>query len=775
MVILHSSFPNDEYYQWFPFPLSPFQKMAIDGILEGNHSLSCVPTGSGKTLVALFAIEYFSRLGKKVIYTSPIKALSNQKYYEFQKKFPHLSIGILTGDIQINPDGEIMIMTAEILKNKLLKETIDPSIACIIHDEIHMINDPFRGYVWEQLLMFSPPNTQLVLLSATLDSPQMFATWIEKISKKKVFLSLCEERSVPLIHYGFFVSNSSFFKKQKNELKDTIQTFSNEFILLKDGKKPFQEMNYKNIKKTLDTFYKQSYSPKKIFVLEKCLQKMKEKDMFPAVCFLLSKRQIEIISKEISFSLFEEDSNIPFTIEKEVHSILRNKFTNYKEYVELPELGDLIKLFQKGIAIHHSGMVPVLRELVELLFEKGYIQLLIATETFSVGLNMPIRTTIFTNIFKFDGYQKRIFYPHEFIQASGRAGRRGKDKVGYVIHLCNLYDSHDISSFRGLLEGHSQRLKSKFKFSYHLFFSMEHTKDFFQKSFLEEENHGKISKIKFEIMELKKRVEDLSFIHTPFERITEYKKLNSYKSLKQRKKNIMIQKSLIEEYPCIEKDIKQLELKERKEQELYSFLEKEKEEEEFFEKILSQIYSILKEEKFFDENGTLLKRGKIARYIHQIPCCPFSIYIDKIRSLNFEELISFLSIFIPISMNEEKRNIVEREDEIEDLYERFYQYELKFRYDTEEEYFLQYDMREYMKEWIRVETIDDSLLLLRKMESEKGISTGNFIKYILQLNNLCSEIENVAEYLGDMIFLLKLKQVPEKTMKFIITNQSLYI
>ena len=185
MVVLESSLSNKEYYDWFSYELSEFQKMAIDGIISGNHTLSCVPTGSGKTLVALFAIDYFTRMGKKVIYTSPIKALSNQKYYEFQKTFPHLSIGILTGDIKINPDGDVMIMTAEILKNKLLKETVDESISCIIHDEVHMINDPFRGYVWEQLLMFSPPSVQLVLLSATLDSPLDFAQWIEKCSKKK--------------------------------------------------------------------------------------------------------------------------------------------------------------------------------------------------------------------------------------------------------------------------------------------------------------------------------------------------------------------------------------------------------------------------------------------------------------------------------------------------------------------------------------------------------------------------------------------------------------
>ena len=775
MVILESSLSNKEYYDWFSFDLSPFQKMAIDGIINGSHSLSCVPTGSGKTLVALFAIDYFTKLGKKVIYTSPIKALSNQKYYEFKKTFPHLSIGILTGDIKINPDGDVMIMTAEILKNKLLKETIDKSISCIIHDEVHMINDSFRGYVWEQLLMFSPPSVQLVLLSATLDSPLSFAQWIEKCTNRNVYLSISEERSVPLVHYGYVIHNSSFYKKQKNKVKEKIEDVSSEFTLLKEGKKPFDEINYKKIKKTLDIFKKEQYRPKQLFILESCLKKMKEKEMFPAVCFLLSKRQIELISREISVELLEFDSKIPYTIEKEVHSILREKFINYREYLELPELRELIKLLEKGIAIHHSGMIPILRELVELLFEKGYIKLLIATETFSVGLNMPIRTTIFTNLFKFDGSQRRMFYPHEFIQASGRAGRRGKDKVGYVIHLCNLYDSHDITSFRGLLEGSSQKLQSKFKFSYHLFFSIEEKKDFFKKSFLEEEVNGKVSKLNFEMMELKKGIERFSNLHTPYEKIEEYKKLNSYKSLKQRKKNILIQKSLIDEYPSIETDIKNLEVKEKKEMEFDIILRKEKEEKEYSDKIYKNIQFILKKEGFLEENGHFTILGSIAKYIHHVPCCPLSIYLEKLRSLDFKELVSILSIFIPISVEEEKKNRIDREEELENLYDRFYQYEVDYQYYTEEEYILQYDMREYMKKWIEINTIEESLCFLQEIEREKGISTGNFIKYILQFNNFCNELENIAEYLGDMNFLLQLKEIPKRTQKFIITNQSLYI
>ena len=237
----------------------------------------------------------------------------------------------------------------------------------------------------------------------------------------------------------------------------------------------------------------------------------------------------------------------------------------------------------------------------------------------------------------------------------------------------------------------------------------------------------------------------------------------------------MIQKNLMEEYPSIETDLKNVELKQKKEMEFDILLRKEEEERKYTEKIYKNIQFILKKEGFLEENGHFTILGSIAKYIHHVPCCPLAIYLDKLRSLDCKELVSILSIFIPISVEEEKKNRIDREDELEELYDRFYQYEVDYQYYTEEEYILQYDMREYMKKWIEINTIEESLFFLKEIEREKGISTGNFIKYILQFNNFCNELENVAEYLGDMNFLLRLKEIPEKTQKFMITNQSLYI
>ena len=204
----------------YNFELSDFQKTAIKAIEEGDHVLITAHTGSGKTLPAEHAIQYFAQKGKKVIYTAPIKALSNQKYNEFQIKFPNISFGILTGDIKFNPEADVLIMTTEILKNTLylkrLKQVEDldfemdfeNDLGCVVFDEVHYINDRDRGKVWEETIILLPPQIQMLMLSATIDKPENFANWIETTKKtenyqKKVILTGTHQRVVPLVHYVY--------------------------------------------------------------------------------------------------------------------------------------------------------------------------------------------------------------------------------------------------------------------------------------------------------------------------------------------------------------------------------------------------------------------------------------------------------------------------------------------------------------------------------------------------------------------------------------------
>jgi superfamily II RNA helicase len=198
VVICNKNYPVEsqskyqEYFSWFPYDLSDFQKYAIQAIIEGQHSLVTAHTGSGKSLPAEFALQYFHKRGKKTIYTSPIKALSNQKYYEFTQKYPEISFGLITGDIKLNPAADVLIMTAEILLNSLFNQgeggqnnahfqvDIENELACVIMDEIHYINDRDRGSVWEKTILMLPKHIQMIMLSATIDSPEKFAKWCER-------------------------------------------------------------------------------------------------------------------------------------------------------------------------------------------------------------------------------------------------------------------------------------------------------------------------------------------------------------------------------------------------------------------------------------------------------------------------------------------------------------------------------------------------------------------------------------------------------------------
>ena len=248
----------DEIFKKYPFELSPFQKHAICAIEREKHILITAHTGSGKTIPALHAIQKFCKLGKKVIYTSPIKSLSNQKFNEFSKKFPEISFGILTGDIKFNPDADCLIMTTEILRNNLFQqktieqgETRHPTLqfemdiqndlACVIFDEIHYINDRERGKIWEETIMMLPQHVLIVMLSATIHKAESFAKWIESAKEREVWLASTTQRVVPLTHYSYLTLRSKLTEKHgsKNPL---IDNNLNKLMVLKKHQGIFEDM-----------------------------------------------------------------------------------------------------------------------------------------------------------------------------------------------------------------------------------------------------------------------------------------------------------------------------------------------------------------------------------------------------------------------------------------------------------------------------------------------------------------------------------------------------
>jgi superfamily II RNA helicase len=536
-----SDSPYNSYFESYPYPLSDFQKYAIEAIIKGQHTLVTAHTGSGKTLPAEFAIRHFTYLGKKVIYTSPIKALSNQKFYEFTNKYPDIRFGLFTGDIKTNPNADVLIMTTEILMNYLFVNDstndsgvsesssqlqfqidIQKELSCVIFDEVHYINDADRGQVWEQTILMLPKHIQMVMLSATIDQPERFAEWCERSSsdelyKKQVYLVSTNHRVVPLTHYSFLTTIELIYKREKDkEIQKTIRESTNKLITLQTHTGQFQETAVHQINKINGLFERHNVFLKRKSVLNNLTEHLKQNEMLPAIAFVFSRKNVELFANEITTNLLEDDSKIPYTVSRDCEQIIR-KFPNFKEYLELPEYHQLVKLLERGIGIHHSGMIPVLREIVEIMISKKYIKLLFATESFAIGLDCPIKTAIFTSLTKFDGQNMRFLMSHEYTQMAGRAGRRGIDMVGHVIHCNQLFQNNhpSVNEYKTVLSGKPQQLVSKFHIHYGVILNMLKTVeertvdelcDFVEKSMLSREIADSLSGIQKQIADLKSQL-----------------------------------------------------------------------------------------------------------------------------------------------------------------------------------------------------------------------------------------------------------------------------
>lgn len=812
----------EEYFHTFPFTLSDFQKYAIKSIVEGNHILVTAHTGSGKTLPAEFSIEYFVSKGKKVIYTSPIKALSNQKFHEFSKKFPHISFGILTGDIKFNPEADVLIMTTEILRNTLLQKTnhnnentnllqfqmdFENELACVVFDEIHYINDLDRGKVWEETIMFMPNHIQLVMLSATIDKSDIFAKWIEDVKKdenhqKIVYLAPTNHRVVPLKHYFYTTMPQGPFKNIKDkEFIKFINQFLHKPIALKNETTNFDKENYEKIRKLLIYINRNNCFIKPAFVLNQITKYLNENNMLPAICFVFSRKLVEKYAQCINISLFEPESNIPSIIQKECEQILR-KLPNFKEYINLPEFQMIIKLLEKGIAIHHSGIIPVFREMIELLFAKGYIKLLFATETFAVGINMPTKTVLFTGFEKFNGSNMRMLLSHEYTQMAGRAGRRGLDTIGYVIHLNNMFNLPLSNDYELLLNGKPQTLQSKFNISYNLVlnFIKENNNiiDFANKSMCNGEIQSNILSIENTIKILNNDLKDkhenpiYKNILSNFDKYNQYTKLSEdIKNCKQKIRK-QIQRNIEEiensskqfKYELeIYKSIKDIENKIQENKEYIKDLKNR------FNNDFNNIITFLQKNNFIDEENNIKEKGILAINIQETHCLAFIEFLEQynyFENFSASELAAILSCFANIRIKEDYKifdvkNLTNNNVfntalmSIKNILEKYEDQEYYFNIYTNESPCYLFELVNPVLNWCNSNDEIECKKIIKQCEYDYEIFTGEFVKALLKINNMVNEMELIAEYTGNISFLHKLREIPELTLKFIATNQSLYI
>ncbi|MBF0409392.1 MAG: DEAD/DEAH box helicase [Candidatus Riflebacteria bacterium] len=418
------------------FILDSFQIQAISELENGHSLVLAAPTGSGKTLIAEYLIEKILKTDRRVIYTSPIKALSNQKFRDFSALFPG-KVGILTGDVVVNREAQALIMTTEIYRNMSIE---DPGaihdVDFVIYDEIHYLGDIERGTVWEESIIFSPPNVRFLCLSATIPNADEFARWIESVANHKVSVITYEKRAVPLSY--LFFENGTFLS-----FKDLQRKTSR--------KAPAEEAKKKSSR------HKEDAEDSRHIQILKLL---KSQDRLPLLYFAFSRALVDKMTDEAC-------RQFDFTTKSQKERITE-LVENCIEKYGLENLDSAQILYEqviKGIGRHHAGLVPQLKELVEILFSEKLLKVLYVTETFAMGVNMPARTVAFDALRKFDGKSFRQIKTMEFRQISGRAGRRGIDEMGWVV-IPYLPRDNDIIEIEDIVYGDIEPLLSQFDLSF---------------------------------------------------------------------------------------------------------------------------------------------------------------------------------------------------------------------------------------------------------------------------------------------------------------------
>ena len=379
--------------------LDKFQIDSINDIKELNNVLVVAPTGSGKTLIAEKSVEYYLNNNKRIFYTTPIKALSNQKYNDFKKQ--NIDVGLLTGDRSINQDANVIIATTEILRNMIFsKDSRLINTGLIILDEVHYLGDKERGTTWEEIFIHAPINIKFLCLSATIKNRNEFLEWIVSL-RGPTSLVISENRPVPLdislVATNKITKKFSIIKSTKNKKNNPIFKFSK------------QIKNFSNPQG------------------QQIIEYLYEMNLLPSILFYFSREKVESKARQLANS--SSVTNYKNQIKEKFDSVFND--LESEEYTLL-NLDEHLWMWSRGVGFHHAGLAPIVKEFVEYLFLNKYISYLYATETLALGINMPAKSIILERLYKYDGVKTRLITQSEFLQLTGRAGRRGIDEKGYA-------------------------------------------------------------------------------------------------------------------------------------------------------------------------------------------------------------------------------------------------------------------------------------------------------------------------------------------------------
>ena len=447
---LRSAHPiTQEFLATFDFEFDPFQIAAVHAVEEGNSVLVAAPTGAGKTVVGEFAAYFALYLGKKCFYTTPIKALSNQKYFEFVAKFGEDRVGLLTGDTSINSEADILVMTTEVLRNMLYAGSSTlTNLGYVVMDEVHYLADKFRGAVWEEVLIHLMESVQVISLSATVSNAEEFGEWLGEVRGNTTVI-VSEIRPIPLYQHVLIGNRMMDLFEREGVINPEILRREREAMR----------------KSSMDRHRRGRYSEQKERLSRAdIIEKLADENMLPAITFIFSRVGCDAAVKQclvagIRLTSPDERTEIKATALKYTANIAA-------EDLEVLGFSDWLTALERGIAAHHAGLLPSFKGAVEDLFQRGLVKAVFATETLALGINMPARTVVLEKLVKFNGEAHVPITPGEYTQLTGRAGRRGIDIEGNaVIQWSPTVDS---AAAAGLASTRTYPLRSSFAPSYNM-------------------------------------------------------------------------------------------------------------------------------------------------------------------------------------------------------------------------------------------------------------------------------------------------------------------
>jgi superfamily II RNA helicase len=763
----------------FPYELSDFQKHGAVSIMNDENVLCISGTGNGKSSYLTVAIYRALSKNKQIVLAFPIKSLSNQMYNNFCKLFGKDKVSLYTGDIKVCPsNADIIICTTELLRNAIYKsndvinlENVD--IVCI--DEIHTLLDNERGKVYEETLILLSPNITIVGLSATISNEKTLANWLGNLKKKKINLVIKKERFIPLTYYYYNFEN-------------------NNLIEFGNSKKEF--FNYNVIK---DSYKKISM----VKLLNPFIKYLEENNLFSCLFFLFSKKKCEQYAKTINRTLVssEESANIVKLFDKHLapYRLL---------YEKCPQYNLLRSLVAKGVAFHHSSLIHVLKEVVEILIEQKMIKIVFCTTTFSVGINSNTRTCVFSNCKIFSNNKFDYISTSEWLQCAGRAGRRNIDTYGKVIIL-PIEELPKYDDLKEITCGNPQEISSKFYYTYQFILKMINSPNINLNNFIETSLYNidileNIKSNQYELKELRLSYneEDLS--------VEMYKQIDIYEKNQELLDNKLI-KIKPKKIQAMKKENQKLKEDENFDLNLKKYQKvkarKQKIEElkdnlyylENYNKIeinniidfllkndyitfaeTHNIWNSIEKKLYMDYYNTMIltTRGLIAENINECNCILLTeIIMNKyLEQHSIEEIIGILCIFIeekteydiyindlnlPDNMNKTIKEIQKLSNKYENI-----EAELNINIKTNWTIYLSFVETGYM--WACMKNIYEIYNIC-------DIYEGNFIKNIIELNNICENIKNICEMIKNYDLLKKIEDTHKILIREQVTLESLYI